>query len=176
MLKKLENVPNAWKFLTFILIAMGVWSGFNPDLIKLTFLNAGIFMKKLMPSLLLVLLFMYIFNLLITDKLIKKYFSKKVGITQFLIVGIAGILSTGPVYMWFAFLSNMKDEGFNKGLISIFLYNRAVKLPLLPLMISYFSLKTTIIITTLIIVFSVINALLINLFFKYFEHENSHSL
>jgi len=165
-LKTLKRLPNPLRFLFIILLGLGVLAFFDSSLVLDIFLKASQFMKKLLPSLVLVFLFMYVFNLLVTNKLIKKYFQEKVGVKQFLIVGLAGVLSSGPVYMWFNFLEKLEKEGFNKGLISIFLYTRAIKLPLLPLMISFFSLKTTIIISSLILVFSVINALLINLFFK----------
>ena len=115
---------------------------------------------------------MYGFNLFISEKFIKKHLETKVGVKHYLIVSFIGILSTGPIYLWFAHLSRMKDHGMDTGLISLFLYNRAIKLPLIPLMIEYFSLKITIVISLLIFLFSFLNAILIHYFLKPPSHEN----
>jgi len=60
------------------------------------------------------------------------------GIKKWIFVIIGGVLSTGAIYMWYPFLADLKDKGLNYGLISCFLYNRAIKIPLLPLMVFYF--------------------------------------
>lgn len=166
MRKIIKNIPSAWQFLLIVIAMLFVVYFLNPIVAKISLVNAFKIFTKLLPSLFLIFVFMFIFNVLVTDSFIKKNLQKDNGIKKYFIVALAGILSTGPIYMWFAFLSTMKDKGVNEGLISIFLYNRAIKLPLLPLMIDYFSIKTTVIISVLVFIFSFINAILINLFFK----------
>lgn len=175
MVKILKNIPKAWQFLLLVILMLCTVYFFDPIAAKLTLLNSYKILKKLLPSLFLIFAFMFIFNILVTDKIIKKHLQKENGLKKYFIVALAGILSTGPIYMWFAFLSTMKDKGVNEGLLSIFLYNRAIKLPLLPLMIDYFSFKTTIVISILVFIFSFINAIFINLFFKK-QHENSNRI
>ena len=53
-------------------------------------------------------------------------------------------------------LKELKERGVNYGFISTFLYNRAIKPALIPLMIYYFGLNFTIILTFVMIVMSVI--------------------
>ena len=48
-----------------------------------------------------------------------------------------------------------------KTLLYTFLYSRAVKLPLLPLMIHYFGLAYTLILCLYLIIFAVINGILV---------------
>ena len=68
--------------------------------------------------------------------------------------------------MWYPLLADLKSKGLNSGLIACFLYNRAIKIPFLPLMIFYFSLKYVLILTVVMVFMSVIQALIINKFMK----------
>ena len=172
MVKFLKDIPSIWKFLFIVcLLYLGIFI-FDPDLIFLCFKKFIFLLQKIAGSFVLVFIFMYLFNIFISEKLIKKHLQKEIGIKHYLIVALVGILSTGPIYLWFAHLSRLKDQGMDNGLISLFLYNRAIKLPLIPLMIEYFSVKITIIVTLLILCFSFLNAFLIHYFFKQPSHEN----
>jgi uncharacterized membrane protein YraQ (UPF0718 family) len=69
---------------------------------------------------------------------------------------VAGILSTGPIYIWYPLLSDLKEKGMRTSFMGTFLYNRSVKLPLLPIMIYYFGFIYTLILTVYIVLTSVI--------------------
>lgn len=172
MVNFLKKISNIWKFFWVVCILYIGLFIFSSDLFYICLEKFLFLFQKIAWSFLFVFLFMYIFNIFISEKLIKKYLQKEIKLKHYLIIAIVGVLSTGPVYLWFAHLSRMKDQGMDEGLISLFLYNRAIKLPLIPLMIEYFSFKITIIISLLIFLFSFINALLIHYFFKSSSHEN----
>lgn len=138
MVKRFQNIPNAWKFFLVVIVLFYGIAVIFPDIARESLINSWLLLKQMYVSLILVFIFTYLFNVLITDKVIKQYLQNDIGLKKYLIVGIIGIFSTGPIYMWFSYLSSMKKEGMNNGLISMFLYNRAIKLPLLPLMIQYF--------------------------------------
>ncbi len=166
MVNFLKNISNVWKFFWVICgIYLGV-SIFHPVFIQESFEQFLFLLHQISLSFVFVIIFMYTFNVLISDKLIKKYLHGNVGWKQYLLVALVGVLSTGPIYLWFAYLSRMKEQGLNEGLISLFLYNRAIKLPFIPLMIEYFSVKITVVIVVLVFLFSFLNALLIRCFFK----------
>ena len=172
MVNFLKNIPSIWKFLLLVLILyFGIFI-FYPDIILECFEQFYFLLKKIAGSFIFVFIFMYFFNIFINEKLIKKHLQKEIKLKHYLIVALIGILSTGPIYLWFAHLSRLKDQGMDNGLISLFLYNRAIKLPLIPLMVQYFSIKITIIISCLIFIFSFLNAFLIHYFFKKLPHEN----
>jgi len=78
----------------------------------------------------------------------------------FVIIG--GMLSTGPIYMWYPLLADLRNRGLNYGLIACFLYNRAIKIPLLPIAIFYFGWKYIIILSFVMIFISIIQGILIN--------------
>jgi uncharacterized membrane protein YraQ (UPF0718 family) len=61
----------------------------------------------------------------------------------------------GSIYLWYPLLKELSEKGMKKGLIATFLYNRAVKIPLLPLMVYYFGWLFTLFLTLYMIIFSV---------------------
>jgi len=82
---------------------------------------------------------------------------KGAGVKGWLIAIFGGILSTGPIYLWYPLLSDLKEKGMKDSFIATFLYNRAVKIPLMPMMIFYFGISFTAILTIYIVIFSIIN-------------------
>lgn len=60
---------------------------------------------------------------------------------------VAGILSIGPIYVWYPLLSDLREKGMRTSFMGTFLYNCSVKLPLLPIMIYYFESIYTLILT-----------------------------
>jgi len=120
---------------------------------------------KIIPVLILVFVLMVLTNYFVTSKIVLKYMNKK-GITKWFFVIIAGILSAGPIYMWYPLLADLKNKGLSYGLMACFLYNRAIKIPLLPLMIFYFSLKYVVVLSLVMIFMSVFQGIVINRFMK----------
>lgn len=134
-----------------------------------TFLTIQLFLKtlfRILPILGLILILMTFLGLILNNKIIKKTMGNKSGVFSMIIFAIAGILSSGPIYVWFPLLKDLKEKGLRNGLIAIFLYNRAIKLPLLPLIISYFGLKFTIILTITMLFASFLQGFIVDLLVK----------
>jgi hypothetical protein len=74
---------------------------------------------------------------------------------------VGGILSVGPIYAWYALLRDLRTKGMRTALIAVFLYNRGIKLPLLPLMIHYFGLAYTLVLAIYMTLFSLLNGILV---------------
>ena len=104
-------------------------------------------------------------NYFITPKFIIKHLKSK-GLKKWFFVIIGGILSSGPIYMWYPLLADLKDKGLNYGLIACFLYNRAIKIPLIPIAIFYFSWTYVIILMIVMIFASIVQAILLNKLIK----------
>ena len=68
-----------------------------------------------------------------------------------------GMLSVGPVYPWYALLGDLQEKGMRNALIAVFLYSRAIKLPLLPLMIHYFGMAYTLVLVFCLALFAILN-------------------
>ncbi len=106
------------------------------------------------PYLILVFAFMFITFLFLKPDVIKKYLGKESGIKGYLFTSAAGIISVGPAYVWYPLIADLQKKGMRNKLVTIFIYNRAIKIHLLPLMFLYFGIKFSIIITLLILLFS----------------------
>ena len=116
--------------------------------------------KNIMPILALVFVLLIIFNYIITPKQINRYLGQAAGFKKWIIAIVGGILSSGPVYMWYPILKELLKKGASYGFVSAFLYSRAIKLPLLPILIAYFGLKYTITLTMIMIVASIAQGLI----------------
>lgn len=131
---------------------------FNFQLAKNAFwASIGIF-KEIFFIFLIVFVFLFLSNLFFEAKKIVKLLKGGRGFWGWLIAVISGIVSTGPIFVWYPFLKNLKEQGISDSFIVIFLYNRAVKIPFLPVMIYYFGVSFTILLTLYMIIFSLLNA------------------
>jgi len=115
---------------------------------------------QILPVILIIFLLMSLTNYFLQPKILVKYIGKNSGLKGWIISIIAGILSTGPIYMWYPLLNDLQKHGMRSGLISAFLYNRAVKIPLIPLLVVYFGLVYTLILLFTMICISIVQGFL----------------
>ncbi len=78
-----------------------------------------------------------------------------------LIAILGGVFSMGSIYMWYPLMDKFRRGGVRDAFIATFLYNRAVKVQLLPLFVYYFGLRFVVIMTSYMIIFSVLGGLLV---------------
>ena len=117
-------------------------------------------LDKVLPALVIVFILIFIVDLLFVPGRVKKYLGKRSGIIGWLTAIVGGILSTGPIYAWYALLRELRQKGMKTSLVAVFLYSRAVKLPLLPVLAHYFGITYTLVLVFyIIIIFSVISGL-----------------
>ncbi len=158
---KFKKISGNWYFLIITILIYLFILIFKQDLFfsSLNFFNEIIL--KIIPIFILVFILMVLTNYFITPKFIMKHFKEK-GIKKWFFVILGGILSTGPIYLWYPLLENLKNKGLSYGLITCFLYNRAIKIPLLPIAIFYFGWKYILILSFVMIFMSVIQGMIIN--------------
>jgi uncharacterized membrane protein YraQ (UPF0718 family) len=114
----------------------------------------------------IIFILMIISYYFIKPKQISRYLGEKSGIAGWIISIIGGIISTGPIYMWYPLLKDLKKQGARDAYIATFLYNRSIKIPILPIIILYFGIKYTIILMIVMIVFSVIQGIIVEKIIK----------
>jgi hypothetical protein len=122
---------------------------------------AGPLLYRLAPVLLLVFLLFFVLNLTMRPDWVKVQVGKESGAKGWLIALVGGVLSVGPVYPWYALLKELRDQGMRSGLVSVFLYSRGIKLPLIPIMIHYFGLAFTITLAFYLVLFSLLGGVLL---------------
>lgn len=125
-------------FLITVMVLYLILYIFQQENIHKSLKASGILLMKIVPLLILVIFFMGIINYFVKSKKVLKYTGKESGIKGWSLAISTGILSHGPIYIWYPFLKELRDQGMKNSLIAVFLYNRSIKIPLLPLMIYYF--------------------------------------
>jgi uncharacterized membrane protein YraQ (UPF0718 family) len=73
---------------------------------------------------------------------------------------LAGVISHGPMYAWYPLLTDLRRHGMHDGLITCFFFARAIKVPLLPLMVDYFGWRFTITLSLYILLGSLVQGAL----------------
>ena len=128
---------------------------------------------KLLWVFVLIVVLMFLINAFVDRKMIRRWFGEGKGIKGWFISIVGGIISSGPIYMWYPLLADLKEKGLKERYIACFLYNRAVKIPLLPLLIFYMGWKVSLLLTIYMIVFSVLNGVLVEAFLDLFDKRNN---
>jgi len=162
ILEKIKNIETRW-----IILFSGILGFFILAIIDFEiFKNASSFfwetLLRIIPILIIVFLMLFASNLFISTRWIAKYLGEDSRFKGWLIAVIGGIISSGPIYMWYPLLSDLKEKGTRNSFLVAFLYNRAVKIPLLPLMIFYFNWPFVLILTFYMIIFSIINGIVVD--------------
>jgi len=116
---------------------------------------------RLLPVLLLVFALIFVSNLLVKPDWVRANVGRGSGLRGWAVAVVGGILSVGPIYAWYALLRDLKTKGMRTALIAVFLYNRGIKLPLLPLMIHYFGVAYTLVLATYMTLFSLLSGILV---------------
>jgi uncharacterized membrane protein YraQ (UPF0718 family) len=129
----------------------------NEELARDALDQAGKLLSSLAPVLVLVFVMLFLANLLIRPVWVRKHIGQYSGLKGWAVALVSGMLSVGPVYAWYALLRDLREKGMRSGLIAVFLYSRAIKLPLLPLMIHYFGLAYTLLLIAYLLLFSLLN-------------------
>jgi len=170
---KLKQLSGSWYFLIIVLLIYLCLFIFGQNLFFSSLKLFYDILLKIIPIFILVFVLMSLSNYFITSQFVIKHLKEK-GLKKWFFVIIGGILSSGPIYMWYPLLADLKNKGLNHGLIACFLYNRAIKIPLLPLAIIYFSWQYILILTIVMIIASIIQGILINKLMEV-KNENSNS-
>jgi uncharacterized membrane protein YraQ (UPF0718 family) len=139
---------------------------FNPVNVEKALRVTANALIQILPSLLLIILLMSIMNYFVSPGAVSKYVGKGSGIKGWFLAIFTGILSHGPVYGWYPLLRDLRNQGMKSGLIAAFLYNRAIKIPLLPLMVYYFGTRFVLIFTCYIVVASIVQGWIIQMIEK----------
>jgi len=123
---------------------------------------------RLLPALLLVFALIFLSNLLVKADWVRANVGRDSGLRGWVVAVVGGILSVGPIYTWYALLRDLREKGMRTALIAVFLYNRGIKLPLLPLMTHYFGVAYTLVLAVYMTLFSLLSGFLIE---KIVEHR-----
>lgn len=161
MFIKTEKSLAGWYFLIAVIISYVAVYFVKPEWVQPALQTVYNIALKVVPVLFLVFVLMALIDYFVEPKTLVRFLGEKSGIKGWLIAIGAGILSTGAIYMWYPLLSELKQEGMRPALIATFLYNRAVKPALIPLMIIYFGTMFVVVLTIVMILASVAEGIIV---------------
>jgi len=136
--KKWESAIRVLAFPAVVLAVYLILLILMPDKTILAFKSCGNIMRSLILPLGLVFIVMLLLNLFVKPAQVVRFMGTGAGVKGILLAIFAGLISAGPIYAWYPLLKDLKEKGAANSLLAIFLYNRAVKPFLLPIMIAYF--------------------------------------
>ncbi len=136
----------------------------DPSSAKASALAALKTLEMIAPILLIVFFLMALLNTFINPKKIAKHLGKESGFKGWVIALAGGILSHGPGYIWYPMLSDLREHGARDGLIVAFFYARSIKLPWLPLMISYFGFAFTALLAFFVLLGAWLQGVMVDIF------------
>lgn len=116
---------------------------------------------EIIPILILAFAAVFIINLFVNPERIKRHLGNDSGFRGWVYASLGSILLSGPPYVVFPILGELKKHGMKYSLISVFMNNRNVQPPYIPVMIYYFGLPFTIIVSVYIMIFAILNGMIV---------------
>jgi uncharacterized membrane protein YraQ (UPF0718 family) len=160
--KTATPVLRMFLFPSVILAIYGILFALMPEKISSALVSSGNILHSMIVPLCLVFVLMVFLNLFLKTSQIVQFLGKGAGVKGILLPAAAGIISTGSIYVWYPLLKSLRKRGAGDSPIAIFLYNRAVKPFLLPVMIGYFGWEYVVILTVCTILGSFVVGYVLN--------------
>ena len=157
----IEKVGVSGVFLFSVVIAYVIVGFVDLESFRSALPMLGRLVVRIFPVLGVVFGVMFVTNLFFEGKSIVTFLEKGSGLGGWIVAIAGGIISSGPIYMWYPLLGDLKERGMKDSLTAAFLYNRAIKIPLLPMMIYYFGWHFTVALSIYMVIFSIVNGVLV---------------
>jgi uncharacterized membrane protein YraQ (UPF0718 family) len=150
-----------WIFLALVGLAYAVTALIEPPRAGRAWAGFLDMLGGVAPVLVLVFLLMLLAERYLSAERARAWLGRESGPRGWLLALLAGVLSTGPIYPWYALLARLRTQGMRPALIAVVLYARAIKLPLLPLLAHYFGLRYALVLSLSLAAFALVNGLAI---------------
>lgn len=158
-MKKIEF--KGTKFLFFVIIIHILIFLFDRQNSSLSLEKSYEVLLKLLPIFFMIIVITTLINYFLKPKSIMKHFGKDSGIKAWIYTVLGGIVSHGPMYVWYPMLTQLRQNGLKDGLLATFMYTRSIKIPFIPIMIDYFGVLFTVVLFIYIIIGGVLQGIII---------------
>lgn len=152
-----------WIFLALVVAAYVAVAVAQPELGLRAWDSFVELLHRVAPALLFVWILMFLVQLLLGRERIERWLGAGSGARGWLLASTSGVLAGGPIYPWYALLADLHRKGMRTPLVAVFLYSRALKLPLLPLMAHYFGWRFVTVLALLIVASSFVSGAVVML-------------
>lgn len=164
-----------WIFLLVMMAPYALAGVFDPEALQVAWSSFQSLAARVIPALAAVFLLIFLFNMFAEPKWLGRYVDEEWGLVGWPIAIGAGILSLGPIYPWYVLLGDLRAKGMRTSLAAAFLYARAIKIPLLPLLVHYFGMGYTVTLVLYLLLFAVLTGMLTGLIARDADHVDSAS-
>jgi len=158
-----KQIFNVWAFPVSVLVLYIILFTIAPDKALLSLESSGKTLLNILVPLCCVFILMFVLNLFVKPSHIVKLLGKGTTIRGLGLTILAGIISMGPIFIWYGLLRELREKGVKNSLLAVFLGNRAIKPFLLPVLISYFGWRYTLILTLFMILGALATGLCISI-------------
>jgi len=148
------------KFLLVVIFIYTYTAFINAEATLISLKSSLTILYSLIPIFILIITITALIHYFVKPKHIIKHLGEESGLKGIFYAIISGIFIHGPLYMWYGLIKEIRQSGAKEQLLITFLFARAVKLPLLVLMIDLFGIVFTIIITLYTLMASVVQGYL----------------
>ncbi len=153
--KNKKSSKGKWVFLGFVLLILLVTSIVDAAKIQPILKLYSKTLLQIAPIFILVYVIMVLTNYFVNNNSLKKHFGEDAGSKAWVIAIVSGILSIGPVYLWYPLMQDLQKKGVKDRFIATFLYNRGIKLQWLPMLILYFGLQYAVVVLVVMAALSI---------------------
>ncbi len=161
MINKLKKISNSDKFLIGI-IGIYIFSYVvDANYTKNAFFDFVKNFYEIIPILALAFAIIFLVDYFIKAETIKKHLGQDSGWKGIMYALVAPIIISGPPYVLYPIFGQFKKQGMKSSLIAIFFNNRNVNPVFVPVMIYYFGLSFTIVMSIYILIFAIIGGIII---------------
>ena len=157
-----RQLSGRYCFLLTVLAAYAVAAFLQPALAVEALTGFVRMLGNVVPILAVVFAFLLLVNLVGTDR-IRRHLGRESGWKGWLYAALGGIFITGPPYILYPLLGELRKQGVRDAFLGVILYNRNVKIPFVPAMVYYFGASYTLVLSTYIILFSFVNGKVLEL-------------
>lgn len=154
------NKLKGLRFLALIFLAYGILFMTNNQQAQQSLNKAIAIMTQILPIIGVVVVINGLINWWLPAKRMAQLFKDQGAKKSWGIAIIAGILSHGPMYLWYPMIADLRKSGVPDGIVVSYFYARAVKIPLLPLMVDYFGTLFSTVLVSYILIAALLQGLL----------------
>jgi len=159
-MKRRWRISGGWLFVLLCLAGHGLTLAIDPAVGRAALASFIDMSRAILPVLGLVFVLILLTERFLTPARTRAWLGRDAGARGWLMALAAGVLSTGPVYVWYGLLAELRARGMRTALLAVVLYARAIKLPLLPLLAHYFGVTYMLVLSALIAAFAVLGGLI----------------
>jgi len=148
-MKESDNSPRfrGKAFLLIVLCCYLLFFLLNTTLATAALQQSFAVLKKILPIIAAVIFFNAVLNFFLQPKQVARHLGHESGAKGWLWSLAAGVVSHGPMYAWYPLLEDLRRHGMKDELIVVFFASRAIKIPFIPVMIDYFGLGFTVLLS-----------------------------